>query len=109
MPKAPSRAGDELAEYVIRLEALDARLSERMLMHERDRRAILDLIQRLKFRDEREIIKQRYLFALEWPEVMTAVYKYEEDFKAKPEAYRRKMFRAHEKALGEMGKLWGVK
>ena len=109
MPRAPLTIKDELAEYVIRLETLESRLSESMRKHERDRHAILELVGKLKRADEREIMKSRYLFAMEWSDVLNRVYHEEEDFGAKQEAYRRKMYRAHEDALNEFGRLWSVK
>lgn len=109
MPRAPTSIKDSLAEYIIRAEDLECRLSQRMLLHERDRLAILDLIGMLSRLDERQIVEQRYLYGQEWTMVMYNVYHNCDGFSAKQEAYRRKMYRAHERALEEMGRLWGVK
>ena len=109
MPRAPFVAGDELAEYVIKLEALESRLDRDAKVHEKDRSIIMDLAVKLKRRDEREIIKQRYIFACEWSEVLSRVYRYGKDFAVKQEAYRRKMYRAHESALEELGRMWSIK
>lgn len=109
MPRAPAKIKDSLAEYIIRAEDLERRLSQRSIMHERDRAAILDLISSLSRADEKQIIEKRYLFGQEWTMVMYNVYHTCEDFPTKQEAYRRKMYRAHERALEEMGRLWDAK
>ena len=109
MPRAPSVSGDSMTEYIIRLEALEAGLSREEKQHEMDRRIIVDLSSRLRKRDERQIIRERYLNGRDWSDVLMEVYRYEEGFSAMREAYRRRMYRAHESALEQLGKMWGTK
>lgn len=109
MPRAPVKIRDVLAEYVIRMEEIEERMNERLRKHEADRAAILRLLDGLKSYDERQIIKQRYLFGREWVDVMKEVYKKSKDFDKKQEAYRRRMYRAHDSALISMARLWDEK
>lgn len=102
MPKAP-RVGDPMEEYVIRLEELEGNLEREMRDHERDRMALMKLIHNIRPKDQREIIKCRYLFGMKWPKIQVRVYR------SGKEAERRKMFRAHESALEWMGKYWCAK
>ena len=99
MPKAP-RVGDPMEEYVIRLEQMEGNLRERIREHERDRCALLRLIRTLKKTDEREIIRDRYIYGMEWSKIQVRVYH------SVKEAERRRMYRAHDSALEWMGKYW---
>ena len=105
MPRSPN-IEDSMAEYVIRLEAMEGDLDRRLIEHRRDREVILKLLEGIKKRDEREIIRYRYLYVMEWPDVMVNVYREEEEFYKKQEAFRRRMFRAHRSALDWMGRNW---
>lgn len=109
MPRAPAKIRDVLAEYMIRAEEIEERMNARILQHEKDRAAILRLLDRLKTVEERSIIKHRYLYGREWAEVMVAVYHNSADFGGKQEAYRRKMYRAHDNALRMMAREWDEK
>lgn len=106
MPRAPLKIKDSLAEYVIRAEEIEMRLSERMRSHERDRAALLSLLGKMKRNEERRIIRLRYLFGYEWMDILAEIYKDEEGFAEHREKYRRRMYRAHESALMDMGRLW---
>lgn len=109
MPRAPVKIRDVLAEYVIRMEELEERMGERVRKHEEDRKAILRLLDRLQKYDERQIIKQRYLFGREWADVLKEVYKKANNFDSKQDSYRRKMYRAHDSALCMMARMWDEK
>lgn len=109
MPKSSSCEKDSLTEYLIRAEEIECILSDRMKRHEKDRETIADLAGHLGRVEERKIIRARYLFGMEWSEVMLMLYKGAEGFADRRESYRRKMYRAHEAALREMSKLWSAK
>ena len=109
MPKAPTNLNDSLAEYVIRLEELEGRLTTEQAAHERDRQAIIDLLAKLKYEDERRVIRCRYLFGLEWQDVLNYVYGNREDYAEKNASYRRRVYRVHEKAIEDMGRHWSDK
>ena len=105
MPRPPSISGDRMTEYVIRVEALEAKIDQKFLEHDRDRMAIADLLKKIE-PEERYVIWNRYLFGMEWRDVLNRVYQKQTDFEDKIETYRRRMYRAHEKALDDMAKFW---
>lgn len=105
MPRAASPKGDALTEYVIRLEALDARLSREMQAHEKERRAMIELLCKLPC-EERDVMKCRYLFGYGWDDVMQTVYGGSADFFQRKDAYKRRMFRVRNRAVLRMAKMW---
>ena len=104
-PKAHN-VGDMMTEYMIRLEALEGDMERRLAAHERDREAIVNLISKLKRDEDRDVIKYKYLYGMEWREIKPKLYEKEEGYKEKPETFERRMYRAHIRALEWMGRLW---
>jgi len=106
MPRPPSANKDRMTEYVIRLESLEKTIDRETLELERCRESIFDLTGRLRKASACQIIRSRYLYNKEWPEILVEVYGKNEDFKEKEGTYRRKMFRLHQSALREMSQKW---
>ena len=106
MPRPPSSFKDRMADDVIRLEALDAKIAAKTASQEVCRHSIQAVVRTLRRENAREIIRMRYLCGKEWAEIMRSLYRRETDFLQKPGKYRRKMFRQHEGALKEMAKNW---
>ena len=108
MPKAHNGA-DLLTEYVIRLEMLEGNLEKRMRAHERDRAALVDLVNKIRRTEERNVIKCRYLYGMEWGEIRPKIYSREKGYLKNQDTYERRMFRAHNRAIEWMGRFWDIK
>ena len=104
--KSHNSNGDLMGDYVIRLEAMEGDASKRLADHRRNRDAILDLIGRYKRREEQDVIKMRYLYRMEWGEILKRIYGKLEDYKLNQDKYSRRMYRAHNRMLDWMGKHW---
>jgi len=106
MPKAPNASNDRMTEYVIRVENLELSIQNEIAVQEESRKVICDLIKQLEKPEEMRIIQDRYLYCMEWSEVLERLYKSDEKYVQNIEAYRRRMFRVHEDALLKMAKGW---
>lgn len=100
MPKAPSKDTNPMEEYVIRLEQMEGNLGVVMKAHDVDRMALIRLVGMMQEPEMRDVIRERYLYGMEWPKIQIRV------FHSTQEAERRKMYRVHERALEWMGKRW---
>lgn len=107
--KSHSSNGDLMGDYVIRLENLEGAASRRLAEHQRNREAILSLIGKYKRLEEQEVIKARYLYRMEWPDVQRRIYGGLEDYRLNQDKYNRRMYRAHNRMLEWMGKNWEKK
>ena len=108
MPKGPG-PDDPMCDYVIRLEALEGNMERRLRMHERDRAALVDLVRKMRKKEDREVIACKYLYGMEWTEIRKRLYQREQGYLKKPESYDRRMYRAHNRALEWMGRNWDIK
>ncbi len=106
MPRAPSKQTDKMADYVIRVEKLEIAIQNAVNVQEECRKTIEQLLVLLDKPEECRIIKYRYLFGMDWNDVMDRLYRMEEEYTVKMEAYRRRMYRCHEDALYKMAKGW---
>jgi len=106
MPRPPSTVKDRMAEYAIRIESLEKTIEKEGLELEQCRDCILELTGRLRKVNACKLIRSRYLYSKEWPEIMKDLYGAEEDFREKENTYRRKMYRLHQSALKEMSRAW---
>lgn len=108
MPKGPG-PDDPMCDYVIRLEALEGSMERRLREHERDRKAIVSLVRKIRRDEEKEVICCKYLYGMDWSDIRERLYKSQEGYYKKPETYERRMYRAHERALEWMGRHWEKK
>lgn len=106
MPRPPSAPKDRMAEYVIQAESLEISIQNEINIHEESRKVIYELIEQLDKPEERLIIQNRYLYGMEWSDVMMILYREESKFAQNMETYRRRMYRVHEDALEKMAKGW---
>lgn len=106
MPKSGNVNKDQLADYMIRLERLEVSVQNFIDIQEQGKKTIQDLVGGLKNADERKVIVYRYLYGYEWNDVMDVLYRDDPKFAQSMEAYRRRMYRAHESALANMAKEW---
>lgn len=107
MPRAPSNPKDRMAEWLVRVEALQKSIDFDVAAQEASKKAIQNLIAALESQKMQKIIRCRYLFGMEWSEVVEAMYKNKEDYQAKLRAYTRRVYRDHERALKLMAIEWG--
>jgi len=106
MPRPPSSPKDRLAEYVIKVEALEASIDRETKQLEVCRQTILDLTAQLEKAEACKLIRYRYLYGYEWGDVMYELYKDEKDLMEKQGTYKRRMYRLHETALKELSRIW---
>lgn len=106
MPRPPSTFKDRMAEYAIRIESLEKTIEKEGLELEQCRDSIFELTGQLRKVNACRLIRNRYLYSKEWPEIMKDLYGDEEDFRKKENTYRRKMYRLHQSALKEMARIW---
>ena len=106
MPRVPSKQSDKMADYVIRVEKLEMAIQDAIDVQEECKKTIEQLMMLLEKPEERKIMKCRYLFGMEWNDIMVHIYQMEEEYNLKMEAYRRRMYRCHEDALEKMAKGW---
>lgn len=105
MPKGGS-SGDPMTDYVIRLENLELSLKHDVEIQVQCKKVIIDLTEELSKPEERKIIELRYLYGLEWSDVMDMLYRGDDKYAQKLDTYRRRMYRVHEEALEKMAKRW---
>jgi len=107
MPKAPnSSTRDQLAEYLIRKEALEKEIKREQESQNMCRWTIEDLASQLRRDGAEQIIIDRYIIGRPWPQILRKLYGDRPDFQMKIGSYRRKMYRLHEWSLWEISKCW---
>ena len=107
MPRPPTTNKDRMAEYIIRVEALEKSIDREVMELEKCRTSIFELTGRLKKIKACRLMRSRYLYNKEWSDIARDLYGEEEDFLLKRNTYTRKMYRLHQSALREMAKNWG--
>lgn len=106
MPRPPSNSKDKMAEYVIQLEGLEISLQRDIDIQEECQKIIDELVKQLDKPEERLIITNRYMYGMEWNDVLYRIYSREDKYAQNMESYRRRMYRVHEEALEKMAKKW---
>lgn len=106
MPRPPSAPKDRMAEYVIQAESLELLIQREMEIQDQSKKVIGELVEQLDKPEERLVIQYRYLYGMEWSEVLEKLYSREEKYLKNKDTYKRRMYRAHEDALCKMAKGW---
>jgi len=106
MPRAPLNVKDTLTEYMIRVDELERKLAEKMREHQSSKAALESVIDSMESPKYRTIITSRYIYGMEWSDVIYACYHDKPDFHAKIRAYAKRVYRDHDKALLEMARKW---
>lgn len=109
MPRAPSSPKDKMSEYMVRLDALERSLKEATKIHDEARRALEDAVERLDSPKMQKIIRYRYLYGMEWSDVVSKMYMDREDWSVKINSYTRRVYRDHDRALEHLAKSWTKK
>lgn len=109
MPRAPSSPKDKMSEYVARLDTLERSLKEAIRIHDEARKALEDAVNKLDSPKMQKIIRFRYLFGMEWSDVVNTMYHEKEDWPVKMNNYKRRVYRDHDRALEHLAKSWTKK
>lgn len=109
MPRAPAVARDTLAEYMVRLDELEREIADRIEAHASSKRAIEGVLEQMESPKQRKIILYRYIYGLEWADVVYQCYHDKADYLQKLRAYQKRVYRDHDRALLEMARKWASK
>lgn len=109
MPKAPTTARDTMSEYMVRLDELEREIEKRIAAHRASKRAIEQVLGKMESPKQTKIIRCRYLYGMEWSDVVYECYHDKHDFHQKQRAYQKRVYRDHDRALLEMARKWTTK
>lgn len=109
MPRPPHNARDRMADYVIQAESLEITIQRDIDIQEECRKTIYSLIEKLDKPEERLIIVHRYLYGLDWSDVLYQLYGRDNKYAQNMDSFRRRMYRVHDDALEKMAKKWDKK
>lgn len=109
MPRAPSVARDTLAEYMVRVDELEREIEDKIRDHRASKRAIEEVLEKMESPKQRKIILYRYLYGMEWADVIYQCYHDRIDYMQKLRAYQKRVYRDHDRALLEMARKWASK
>lgn len=109
MPRAPSSPKDKMSEYMVRLDMLERSVREAIKIHDESKRALEAAIEKLDSPKMQKIIRYRYLYGLEWSDVVSKMYREREDWSVKVSSYTRRVYRDHDRALEHLAKSWTKK
>lgn len=99
MPRGSGTPSDRTGMMVERKMELEEQIDRIKAEEKQERNAIEGLILQLSDPDERAVIRLRYFDRAEWPDVTFALYGNRPDFTDKADAYQRRMYRVHGRAL----------
>ena len=106
MPRAPSAPKDALADYVIQVESLEKSIRHDVEVQEECRSVITAMIGDLEKPEERIIIERRYLYGVEWSDVLSELCRMDAKGAQNIDTIKRRMYRMHEDALKKIAKGW---
>ena len=107
MPRPPSSPKDAMTDYVIQVESLEASIQRDVEIQDLCKKTIVGMVEELKKPEEKVIITDRYLYGMEWNDVLYDLSKQSPKEAKNLESLRRKMYRVHEDALQKIAKGWG--
>ena len=108
MPRNPSPVGDRQAELIARyMDEVDAlkQLEDRQKDLRRSVEEIVARIEGAAGPDKRAIVRFRYLENQRWERISEALFGGCEDFDERRDSYMRQVFRLHDSAMIEMGRI----
>lgn len=106
MPKAPLNVKDTLSEYVVRVDELERKIQEKISEHRSSKAALEAVIKGIESPKQRRIITDRYVYGMEWSDVIFDCYHDKPDYQLKYKAYSKRVYRDHDRALLEMARKW---
>lgn len=99
MPRPQGGVSNPVAAAVEKKMELEAKIRQKEVEEKAERRAIEAMTELMDDPDERLTIQLKYLDRAEWPDVTFALYGNRPDFADKADAYQRRMYRVHGRAL----------
>ena len=99
MPRSPSPPNDRISDLVAQKIEVEAMIAEDVAEFREKREYIRKLLRKLKSADERAAIRFRYMVGMEWYDVCDAMFGAKEDYLGKEDAYLRRTFSIHGRAL----------
>lgn len=105
MPRAPSVAGDRMAELIGQKEELELSIREAVAEQSEEWKAIESILVQLKHSDERAVIRMRYHDREAWNVVTKMMFGSRADFDGKAETYLRRIHKIHGSALLNMARI----
>ena len=99
MPRPQGGVSNPVAAAVEKKMELEAKIRQKEAEEKAERRAIEAMTELMDDPDERLTIQLKYLDRAEWPDVTFALYGNRPDFADKADAYQRRMYRVHGRAL----------
>ena len=106
MPKPPSGSKDILSDYVIQVESLELSIQRNVETQETCRKVLVGMIDELEKAEEKVVIRDRYLYGMEWSDVLYDLCRMDKKAEQNMDSCKRQMYRAHEYALIKMAKGW---
>ena len=109
MPKAPTNTKDSMAEYMVRLDGMERQVRDLIEAHKIGKKALEEVLARMESQKQRKIIRCRYIYGMEWADVIHECYHEKPDYQEKLRAYSKRVYRDHDRALLEMARKWSDK
>ena len=107
MPHSQSRDGDRIGSDLARLEELEQEAMEAQqeaTAARRETEAAIRSIVGPRWAGRREVLRLRYLDCLRWEDAVEKLFGDDPNFWDKPEAFLRRTFKLHNRALEELSK-----
>ena len=101
MPRGSS-TGDPTAKDAIKSSDQEAYVYNLKLKVDAQERVIESYIRRLGDEKYKQVIRLRYLSALDWDDILVLMYGEKNNFELKYESYKRRMYGVHRKAVDEI-------
>ena len=105
IPKAKGGITNPIAAAYERKERLMERIEQKEAAERIEREALEDMIEKLDSPDERLTIQLKYLDLYEWQDVNFGLFGRKADFIEKMDAYQRRTYRIHGRALLNLARI----
>jgi hypothetical protein len=109
MPKAPINITDSMAEYMVRLDSMERQVQDMIRAHKSSKKALEEVLDKMESLKQKKIIRCRYIYGMEWSDVIYQCYHEKPDYQMKLRAYSKRVYRDHDRALLEMARKWTEK
>lgn len=105
MPKAPSSVEDRIGGQLVQKEELESSIRMAVEEQSQKRRTIESILARLRFSDEKSVIRIRYIDRENWSAVTELMFGSRCDYGMRADSYQRRAFKAHGNALRNMAEV----
>lgn len=102
MPKSPNASQDRIADMIAQKIDLESEIRMTVAEQKQERDAIGLILKKLKYSDERAVIRMRYFDGASWNDVSDMLFGGKEDFLGKEDTYLRRTHKIHASALINM-------